>query len=67
MIWIIVSIISNIINQRKSELTVEEIIMQYEAYETNLLNTNYKIIDTGSGINQSFNETVLTFLNKWDY
>ena len=54
----------NIINQRKSELTVEEIIMQYEAYETNLLNTNYKIIDTGSGINQSFNETVLTFLNK---
>ena len=52
------------INQRKNELTVEEIIMQYEAYEENLSNTNYKIIDTGSGINQSFIQTVLTLLKK---
>ena len=41
--------------------------MQYEAYEKNLSNTNYKIIDTGSGINQSFNQTVLTFLKEWSY
>ena len=54
----------SIINQRKNELTIEEIIMQYEAYEKNLSNTNYKIIDTGSGINQTFNQTVLTFLKK---
>ena len=54
----------NIINQRKNELTIEEIVMQYEAYEKNLSNTNYKIIDTGSGINQSFNQTVLTFLKE---
>jgi len=38
--------------------------LQYEAYEKNLSNTNYKIIDTGSGINQSFNQTVLTFLKE---
>ena len=38
--------------------------MQYEAYEKNLTNTNHKTIDTGSGINQSFNQTVLTFLKK---
>jgi len=53
-----------IINKRKNELTVHEIIMQYEAYEKNLTNTNHKTIDTGSGINQSFNQTVLTFLKK---
>ena len=38
--------------------------MQYEAYEKNLSNTNYKIIDTGAGSNQSFNQTVLTFSKK---
>ena len=53
----------SIINQRKNELTIEEIIMQYEAYEKTF-QINYKIIDTGSGINQSFNQTVLTFSKK---
>lgn len=56
-----------IINQRKNELTVNEIMLQYEAYEKNLSSKNYQIIDTGSGIDESFNQTVLCLITKQNY
>ena len=47
-----------IINDRKNELSVDEIIKQYHAYELNLKGTIFKEINTSSGIDKAFKMTV---------